>query len=143
MSINEHTHYLHGNLGREWQMKVIDSVGKVVYENALAYQLKKDDPTIWVNLTIWEDSRDGSTALAETIADQTGKGSRVMIRGKFSQSSYKNKEGEMKTSWNCNVWDVANVIKPKQDDWGGRTAIVDSDSEHWGDARKEAKEMPF
>jgi len=49
----------------------------------------------------------------------------------------------MKTSWNCNVWDVANVIKPKQDDWGGRTAIVDSDSEHWGDARKDANEVEF
>ena len=143
MSINEHTHYLHGNLGRDWSLKVIESTGKIVYESALAYQLKKDDPTIWVNLTIWEDSRDGSTILAETIADKTGKGSRVVVRGKFAQSSYKNKDGDMKTSWNCNVWDIAKIIKPKQDDWAGRTAIVDSNEEHWGDARSEAKEMPF
>ena len=33
------------------------------------------------------------------------------MRGKFTQSSYKNKEGETKTSWNCSVWDVANVIR--------------------------------
>ena len=114
MSINEHTHYLNGNLGRDWSMKVIESTGKTVYENALAYSLKQDDPTIWVNLTIWEDSRDGSTVLAETIADKTSKGSRVIVRGKFTQSSYKNKEGETKTSWNCSVWDVANVIRKPQ-----------------------------
>tara|TARA_R110000824_G_C15214862_1_gene677021 strand:+ start:1755 stop:2222 length:468 start_codon:yes stop_codon:yes gene_type:complete len=112
--LNEHTHYLHGNLGRDWSMKVIESTGKTVYENSLAYSLKKDDDTIWVRLTIWEDSRDGSTELAEEIADKTSKGSRVIVRGRFLQSSYKGQDGQTKTGWSCSVWDVANMIRLRQ-----------------------------
>ena len=91
--LNEVVHYQMGNLGREWEAKVTPT-GKTVYESALAVSESKDSETFWVTLNVWEDSRDSSTALAEAVASKTGKGSRVIVRGKFSSRQYKKKTGQ-------------------------------------------------
>ena len=112
--LNEGVHFQMGNLGREWEAKVTPT-GKAVYENALAVSESKDAETFWVTLNLWEDSRDGSTALAETVASKTGKGSRIAVRGKFSSRQYQNKEGNTVTGWDCNVWDLFSIVRPAND----------------------------
>lgn len=59
--LSEGIGYVHGNLGKDWERKEVNVKGstKVVWESALAYQPKKDDETVWVNLTVWP-SQDGS-----------------------------------------------------------------------------------
>ena len=116
--LNEGVHYQMGNLGREWEAKVTPT-GKTVFESALAVSESKDSETFWVTLNVWEDSRDSSTALAEAVASKTGKGSRVIVRGKFSSRQYKKKDGTTATGWDCNVWDLAPVIRPESgSNWG-------------------------
>tara|TARA_R110000824_G_scaffold24063_5_gene85126 strand:+ start:6036 stop:6479 length:444 start_codon:yes stop_codon:yes gene_type:complete len=109
--LDEGVHFQMGNLGREWEEKVTPT-GKTVYENALAVSESKDSETFWVTLNVWEDSRDNSIALPEAVAKATGKGSRIMVRGKFSSRSAKKKDGSMGTYWDCNVWDLASIIRP-------------------------------
>ena len=136
MTLNEGISYAHGNLGREWSTKVIQSTGKQVIENALAYQPTKDAETIWFDLTSWE-SKDGSTNPFDEIINQTSKGSRVIVRGKFSSRTYKAKDGTTKTGWSCSVWDIATVVREgKRDEWQCKTAIVDGkpvdmETEEW------------
>jgi len=114
MSLNEETIYLHGNLGREWTQKEIPSTGKKVLENALAYQPTKDSDTTWIDLTVWEND-EGDTSHFKTIQDQSSKGSRVIVRGRFKSRNYTGKDGTSKTGWNCSVWDIATVIRTKQE----------------------------
>ena len=122
--LNEGIGFQMGNLGREWLPKVTGT-GKAVYENALAVKTGPEETT-WVTLSVWEDSRDGSTALAEAIAKATDKGSRIAVRGKFTSRQYKNKDGETVTGWDCNVWDLFQIVRaPKEDAWAGKTAIID------------------
>ena len=72
MTLNEETIYLHGNLCREWSTKTIESTGKQVIENALAYQPTKDSETTFVDITVWED-REGKTDHFDAIIDETSK----------------------------------------------------------------------
>ena len=113
MTLNEETTYLHGNLGREWTQKEIPSTGKKVLENALAFSPTKDSDTIWVDLTVWENDG-GDTSHFKAIQTQSSKGSRVIIRGRFKPDGYKGKDGTWKDKWKCSVWDIATVIRTKQ-----------------------------
>ena len=126
MTLNEETIYLHGNLGREWSTKTIESTGKQVIENALAYQPSKDADTTSIDLTVWED-REGNIDHFDAIIDETSKGSRVMVQGRFKARDYKGKDGTPKKGWNCSVWNIAKVIRPsmKKDPYNGATAIID------------------
>ena len=108
--LSEGIGYAHGNLGREWSSKVIESTGKQVLENALAYQPSKDDQTVWCDLTLWE-SDGGDPSHFDAIMGATSKGSRIIIRGKFKTRSYKAKDGTTKTGWSCSVWDIAPVVR--------------------------------
>ena len=117
MTLNEETIYLHGNLGREWTQKEIESTGKKVLENAMAYQPTKDSPTTWIDLTVWENDG-GDTSHFKNIQDQSNKGSRVIVRGRFKPRDYKGKDGAWKKGWNCSVWDIATVIRDnKRSSW--------------------------
>ena len=115
MPISEGSFYVHGNLGREWERKEITSKGRptVIYSNSVAYQEQKDGPTTWVNLTVWPD-RDGGELLGQTIAQTTGKGTRVLTRGPIRYDSYVNKDGEQKGSWAQNVYGIGAEIRTPQ-----------------------------
>ena len=113
MNLNEETIYLHGNLGREWTQKEIESTGKKVLENAMAYQPTKDSDTTWIDLTVWENDG-GDISHFKAIQTQSSKGSRVIVRGRFKARNYTGKDGTSKTGWNCSVWDIATVIRTKQ-----------------------------
>ena len=117
MTVSEGIGYLHGNLCRDWVAKTVTVSGeqKVIFENALAYQPKKDDPTTFVDLTVWP-SNDGSTAEGEEYNKSSGKGTKVMIRGKFVSDSYVGKDGQPKMGWKCSVWNLATMVRPP---WNG------------------------
>jgi single-stranded DNA-binding protein len=117
MNLNEETIYLHGNLGREWTQKQIESTGKKVLENAMAYQPTKDSPTTWIDLTVWEND-DGDISHFKPIQDQSSKGTRVIVRGRFKSRDYQGKDGAWKKGWNCYIWDIATVIRNnKRSSW--------------------------
>lgn len=111
--------FAYGNLCREWESKVVNSQGqeKTIWVNALAYQPKKDDPTIFVDLTVWPDNNN-SDREGQAYAQHTSKGSRVMIRGKFAPDNYVSKEGQPKIGWKCSLWDMASMIRPPMDTAG-------------------------
>ena len=112
MTISEGYGIYMGNLTRDWERREVNSQGeqKVIYTTALAYQPKKDDPTTYVDLTVWPDNN-GSTGEGMAIASRTGKGTKVMVRGKFQINSYVSREGQPKQGWKCNTWQVAEVIR--------------------------------
>ena len=110
MNLNEETIYLHGNLCREWTKKTIESTGKQVIENALAWQPTKDSETTFVDITVWEE-RDGSTDHFDVIMQESNKGSRVMVHGRFKSNDYQTKDGVWKKGWNCSVWNIAKVMR--------------------------------
>jgi hypothetical protein len=114
MALNEGYTYLHGNLVRGWEQKTTKD-GKLLWENTLAYQPKKDDVTEWVRLTIWpskEDSSDDSEGRA--VADGSGKGTRVLVRGVLKKGGYTNKAGEAVTTWDLSTWAVGVVPRVPQ-----------------------------
>lgn len=124
MTVSEGVSYLHGNLCRDWVAKTVQVNGedKVLFENALAYQMKKDDPTTFIDLTVWPD-QNNSTAEGEEYAKSSGKGTKVMVRGKFVSDSYVNKEGQPKMGWKCSVWNLATMIRPPWNE-GGQAAVA-------------------
>lgn len=105
--------FAYGNLCRDWTSKVVTAQGqeKTIWVNALAYQPKKDDQVIYVDLTVWPDNND-SDREGQAYAEHSKKGSRVMIRGKFAPDNYVSKEGQPKIGWKCNLWDMASMIRP-------------------------------
>jgi single-stranded DNA-binding protein len=125
MTISEGYGIYMGNLTREWERREVTSQGetKVIYSNALAYQPKKDDPTTFVDLTVWPDNN-GSTAEGEAIAASTSKGTKVMVRGKFQVNSYVTREGQPKQGWKCNTWQVGAVIRAPRN--AGAGAVADA-----------------
>lgn len=126
MSIEEGYGTYMGNLTRDWECREVTSQGeqKTIYTTSLAYQPKKDDPTTFVDLTIWPDNR-GSSREGEAVAGASGKGTKVMVRGKYATNSYVNKEGQPKTGWKCSVWQVAAVIRAPWEGNGGN-AVKDA-----------------
>ena len=123
MTISEGYGIYMGNLTRDWEAREVTSQGeqKTIYSSALAYQPKKDDPTTYVDLTIWPDNN-GSTAEGEAIAASTGKGTKVMVRGKFQINSYVSREGQPKQGWKCNAWQIGAVIRAPRN--GSAAAVV-------------------
>lgn len=125
MTVSEGVGYLHGNLCRDWVSKtiIVNGESKVLFENALAYQPTKDDPTTFVDLTVWP-AKDGSTAEGEEYSRQSRKGQKVMIRGKFASDSYVNKDGEPKMGWKCSVWNMATMVRPPWNDAAAKVAAA-------------------
>jgi single-stranded DNA-binding protein len=120
MSVAEGYGTYMGNLTRDWERREVTSQGeqKTIYTTSLAYQPKKDDPATFVDLTIWPDNN-GSDREGQAVAANSGKGTRVMVRGKYAMNSYVSKNGEPKTGWKCSVWQVATVIRAPWEGDGG------------------------
>lgn len=112
MTIEEGYGIYMGNLTRDWERREVTSQGeqKVIYSTALAYQPRKDDPTTFVDLTVWPDNN-GNTHEGDAIAAASGKGTKVMVRGKFRMDSYVSRDGQPKQGWKCNAWQIAAVIR--------------------------------
>jgi single-stranded DNA-binding protein len=117
--------FAYGNLCRDWEAKTVTAQGseKTIWVNALAYQPKKDDQTIYIDLTVWPDNN-GSDRDGQAFADNTSKGSRVMIRGKLAPDNYVSKEGQPKIGWKCSVWDLASMVRAPFEGGGNNVAAA-------------------
>ena len=135
MGLSEGYGYVMGNLTRDWETKDVKVKGddKRLHTAGLAYQPNKDDEVEWVDLTIWPDPQ-GSTKDAEAVASETGKGTKVIVRGVLKLEEYKSKEGEDKSSWRMSAWQVARVVRAPfegggQHKAGGDRQVVEYDDE--------------
>lgn len=117
--------FAYGNLCRDWESKTVNAQGqeKTIWVNALAYQPKKDDQVIYIDLTVWPDNND-SDREGRAFAEHTKKGSRVMVRGKLAPDNYVSKEGQPKIGWKCNVWDLASMVRPPLENAGGGNVVA-------------------
>ena len=79
-----------------------------------------------MDLNVWVDM-EGNRTTVNAIIDETSKGSRVMVQGRFKSRDYKAKDGTPKKGWNCSVWNIAKVIRPsmKKDPYHEETEIID------------------
>lgn len=98
-----------GNLGREWESKQVTVRGEEVtlWKSSIAVNKGKDEPPTWLNLTIWPDRENNSDGLGRMVADRTGKGSKIMVKGKVKASEYQGKP-----KYDMSVWSIAEVIRP-------------------------------
>ena len=108
---------IEGNLGRDWESKTVTFQGteKTLWESAVALSNGKDEPATWVNLTVWPNREDNSDAQGRAIAQATGKGSSVMVRGKVKSGSYINKQGQTVQTWEMSVFRLGQQIRPPRD----------------------------
>lgn len=108
---------IEGNLGRDWESKTVtvQGVEKTLWESAVALSNGKDEPATWVSLTVWPNRNDNSDAEGRAIAEATGKGSKVMVRGKVKAGSYVNKQGQTVQTWEMGVYRLGQQILPPRD----------------------------
>lgn len=101
-----------GRLGKDPEIKYLDS-GKVVAKATMAIdQWKKDAPAIWVDLTFW-----GKTA--EFISNYAKKGAQLTIQGRLDQDEWNDKNtGQKRTKLYITVENV-NLPKQSGNDGGG------------------------
>ncbi len=100
-----------GNLGKDPEIKTIESGKKVahftmatneIYKNARG---EKVEETQWHNLVAWD-------SLAEIAEKYLNKGSEVLIEGKIINRSYTDKEGEKKFISEIRVTELLMLGKP-------------------------------
>lgn len=125
--LNEGPGYAHGNLGRDWERKEVTAQGeqKVIWTSSVAYQPKKTDETVWIDLTVWPD-RSGSDAFGTLLATDTHKGTPVLVWGALKRSPYTTKEGGNRTGWKMSVYKVGTEVRPPWtgDNNGSGDAVV-------------------
>lgn len=107
-----------GNLGGDAETKTLPS-GKTITNLNVAYTPSRkqgdtwvDGETMWFRVTAWEE-------LATLVY---AKGSRVIVTGALTQSTYTAKDGSIKTSLEISADSVGIVQRgantaPKADDW--------------------------
>jgi len=100
---------IEGNLGSDPEMKVFKEETLASFSLAHTPRSKvggqwEDGETIWFRVTFWNSKSD-------LVLDSLTKGDKVMVVGKFSQSTYTNKAGEIKTSLEISGTDF--YLKPK------------------------------
>jgi single-strand DNA-binding protein len=100
-----------GNIGKDPEIKFSGDLGIAKFSVAETPRTKnkisgqwEDGETIWFNVVVF-----GSQA--EIVVDNYAKGDTVLIIGKFRQSNYKDKSGEMKTSLEINAESIAKVAR--------------------------------
>ena len=115
---------IEGNLGRDWESKTVTFQGteKTLWESAVALSNGKDEPATWVNLTVWPNREDNSDAQGQAIAQATGKGSSVMVRGKVKSGSYINKQGQTVQPWEMSVFRLGQQVRPPRNNTAGVAA---------------------
>lgn len=100
-----------GNIGKEPEIKFSGDLGITKFSVAETPRIKnkatgqwEDGDTVWFNVVVF-----GSQA--ETVVDNYAKGDTVLIIGKFRQSTYTDKNGEIKTSLEINAESIAKVAR--------------------------------
>lgn len=86
--MNDNQCFISGRLGRDPDVKYTQN-GKPYcrLSLALSYKVKDQERTDWVSVQVWGP-------LAENCGSNLQKGQRVMVRGRYSSSSYESPQGK-------------------------------------------------
>lgn len=86
--LNDNQCFISGRLGRDPELKYTQS-GKAYCRLSVAcsYKVKEEERTDWVPVQVWGP-------LAESCGSNLQKGTRVMVRGRYSSSSYESPQGK-------------------------------------------------
>lgn len=86
--LNDNQCFISGRLGRDPELKYTQS-GKAYCRLSVAcfYKVKEEERTDWVPVQVWG-------TLAENCGSNLQKGQRVMVRGRYSSSSYESPQGK-------------------------------------------------
>lgn len=86
--MNDNQCFISGRLGRDPELKYTQN-GKPYCRLSLAssYKVKDQERTDWVSVQVWGQ-------LAENCGSNLQKGARVMVRGRYSSSSYESPQGK-------------------------------------------------
>lgn len=96
-----------GNLGQDPELRyTAKGLAQVKFSVATTYGKDDSKKTTWHNCVAWGD-------MAETIASEFVKGSRVIIMGRYEISEYTTKSGEKKKSYEVLVDDCGKSLR-----WG-------------------------
>jgi len=102
---------IEGNLGSDPEIKMLKD--EVLASFSLAHTPRKkvngqyeDGETIWFRVTFWNSKSDA-------VVENLRKGDRIAVVGKLSQSTYKTKDGETKTSLEISGTDFYLKVRNK------------------------------
>lgn len=86
--MNDNQCFISGRLGRDPELKYTQS-GKAYCRLSVAcsYKVKEEERTDWVPVQVWGP-------LAENCGSNMQKGQRVIVRGRYSSSSYESPQGK-------------------------------------------------
>lgn len=86
--LNDNQCFISGRLGRDPELKYTQN-GKPYCRLSVAcsYKVKDQERTDWVSVQVWGP-------LAESCGGNLQKGQRVMVRGRYSSSSYESPQGK-------------------------------------------------
>lgn len=86
--LNDNQCFISGRLGRDPELKYTQK-GKAYCRLSVAcsYKVKEEERTDWVPVQVWGP-------LAESCGSNMQKGQRVMVRGRYSSSSYESPQGK-------------------------------------------------
>lgn len=86
--LNDNQCFISGRLGRDPELKYTQR-GKAYCRLSVAcsYKVKEEERTDWVPVQVWGP-------LAESCGSNLQKGQRVMVRGRYSSSSYESPQGK-------------------------------------------------
>ena len=105
-----------GNVVSEPELRFTPSGKAVANFRVAANQRKKTDNGGWtdgdscfLSINAWEDK-------AEAIAEQVQKGSKVVVTGTLRQRDYEDRDGQKRSVYEVQAYDVALVVqRPKAD----------------------------
>lgn len=108
-----------GRLVRDWEVRKTGT-GKTVANNTIAVNHKKDDGGHFISLTAWDKG-------AELLAQYSGKGDRLFVRGDIVEEKWPDKESGKQRSKLVVVVDKFQLIERKGDRDESRTAAPRTD----------------
>lgn len=77
-----------------------------------------DGDSCFLSISAWEQQ-------AEAIAEQVDKGTKVVVTGKLRERQWQDKEGNNRTSFEVQAYDVAIVVRPPKAEREKPTAPVE------------------
>ncbi|GCE48504.1 single-strand DNA-binding protein [Thermosporothrix hazakensis] len=121
-----------GRLGRDPEMSYTPN-GKAVLRFSIAVDQGKDQPAMWLNVTVWE-------ALAERLSQTLYKGAPVFVQGRLVQRSYTDKNGINRVSTDVIATTAQLLEKPKTNT---TSANYEAEPHPFSSSLKEPSDYPF
>jgi single-strand DNA-binding protein len=133
--MNETTINITGNLVADPELRYTPSGHAVAnFRIASTARIRGDDgkwadgDTIFVTVNAWRQ-------LGENVAETASKGTRVMVTGRLKQRTYETREGEKRTVWEIDAYDVGVSLQ--------RVTAKTSKTSRSNGGRAEDDEAPF